>query len=780
MSPIEQTSSIQATKKSKTRPPVPFKLTLYPPSLRPNPDHITKEEEVSIEISTDEELDQDEKYPENATRDIEQLIEESSDKELFHAKLKRLEKESLRRFENKWTGIISKYSNINDDRESDEIDLVTGEIVTNNGHLNRLRSGGADDKGTRRLTTFKLWKQQAGNQQDETMRNRRQKFDQRVAKQREKSMRRMRISSPSKAGNRISLTSGDSLRNVSPTKGQVPAGVETDESPTKKRKIFVQQDTESSTSEYSETEADTSSDYSVDDGSEADNTVEEDASYEQSSDDEERDIEEGSVHDSNANNGKIHQKGSSNGKYFKQFGSSILNGPRLVLDEGPLSRSTLELELSSENERASSPTKTRSKVEFGLIPMKPKKLPSKLTKHRQVSTENLSGDDNSIQNISHLFLEHSSPKPIKVYNWHLSDQTKIDPSSFLDESSPMNSPQKASNSKLTEKNGHSSSCPSETPPLSPSPSSASCESFEEQISIVEEPYYFLGDISHTVSLSTLKIFNCCVINCSFCTMNRKMYSSHLIKHHSDLLYKLGYPVDSMGSGSRRRSFTKFKEIKNQITHLDKKTLLREFPLRFNIPVSTCVHKCDKFINGSKCQMFYLHAEDLTKHKQSGKCSFQTQIIFCPILGCGYMTDGGYKEWRNHLIDAGHCEIGIEQNKRESDKVGDVSHDGESAMDDVDGSPSDDSQIIGVRSSSCYQDGPNSMINDDTQNSVSVTRKPSSEPPSQSIHHDSSKHNLLLNNLKAMTSLAKQDRFSTRLSIQDQVESDYESIDKLFK
>lgn len=73
-----------------------------------------------------------------------------------------------------------------------------------------------------------------------------------------------------------------------------------------------------------------------------------------------------------------------------------------------------------------------------------------------------------------------------------------------------------------------------------------------------------------------------------------------------------------------------------------------------------------------------------------------------------------------------------------------------------------------------------MINDDTQNSVSVTRKPSSEPPSQSIHHDSSKHNLLLNNLKAMTSLAKQDRFSTRLSIQDQVESDYESIDKLFK
>lgn len=146
MSPSKQSDSLQAT--NQPRPPVPFQLTLYPPSLRPNQYYTPKEEEVLIEISTDEELDQDEKYPEEATRNIEQLIEESSDKGLFHAKLKRLEKESLRRFENKWTGIISKYLNINDERESDEIDLVTGDIITNNGHLHRLRSG--DDDGKRR------------------------------------------------------------------------------------------------------------------------------------------------------------------------------------------------------------------------------------------------------------------------------------------------------------------------------------------------------------------------------------------------------------------------------------------------------------------------------------------------------------------------------------------------------------------------------------------------------------------------------------------------------
>ena len=105
MSPSKQSDSLQAT--NQPRPPVPFQLTLYPPSLRPNQYYTPKEEEVLIEISTDEELDQDEKYPEEATRNIEQLIEESSDKGLFHAKLKRLEKESLRRFENKWTGIIS-------------------------------------------------------------------------------------------------------------------------------------------------------------------------------------------------------------------------------------------------------------------------------------------------------------------------------------------------------------------------------------------------------------------------------------------------------------------------------------------------------------------------------------------------------------------------------------------------------------------------------------------------------------------------------------------------
>ncbi|KAI5967344.1 hypothetical protein CANMA_003164 [Candida margitis] len=796
MPPLKQSSSIQhANGDPKPKPPVPFKLTLYPPSLRPAQNQnqnqnqtSSKEEDVSIEISSDEELDGDERYPEEATRDIKQLIEESTDKQLFHARLKRLEKDSLNRLENKWTGIISKYSSINDDMESDEIDLVTGDIVTNNGHLNRLKSGGSGGaKSAKKLTVFKLWKQEGDTKQDEAIRNRLRKLEQRSSKQQDKNRRRrMQISSPSKSSSsQFASITGDSFRNISPTKGQVPTAVETDESPTKKRKIFDQQVSETSASEYSETESDISSDYSIDDGSEADNTVEEDESYEENANEESRDENEVEGADY-VNDEKEYQMGQSNAKYFKQQELTLLNAPRLGPNSGPLARYTPEPESSSGSDipRSISKTKRGSGIEFGLISTRhqQQRSPVKSMKHRQVTDKDDIRDesDDSVHNVSHLFLDHSSPKSNKNCSRQSANESRFEPSPFLGKSSPASSPQDATNIKQMDVYGtHTltssfSSSPSKPPKPVTLPSSTSCESFEEQISIVEEPYYFMGNRAHTASSSAFKVFNCYVNNCSYCTMNKKVYSSHLIKHHSKLLYKLGYPVEPKSES--KHGLLNNESIDNQITDLNKQRLLREFPLRFDLPASKHVHKCDQKINGAdNCQMFFLHAKDLMKHKQSGTCSLQTQIIFCPILGCGYMTDGGYDEWRAHLIDAGHCAMtrgeakignGDEPVGVSSPMVGD-----DNDSDDGD----DDIEIMEIRSVSGFED----KSNDKDRNPNHEMRQ--QIPPQNPKPNDDSptKRTFLLSNLKVLATRSQDDRCPTKLPAKTQVDSDYDSIDEVF-
>ena len=49
-----------------------------------------------------------------------------------------MENQSLQRFKSQWDAIIDKYSKIDDSTQSDEIDIVTGELITNNGHLDKL------------------------------------------------------------------------------------------------------------------------------------------------------------------------------------------------------------------------------------------------------------------------------------------------------------------------------------------------------------------------------------------------------------------------------------------------------------------------------------------------------------------------------------------------------------------------------------------------------------------------------------------------------------------
>lgn len=59
---------------------------------------------------------------------------------LFHNHIDHLKKQSNKRFKDKWDEILQKYSQIDDEKESDEIDLITGKITVDNGHLKSLIS----------------------------------------------------------------------------------------------------------------------------------------------------------------------------------------------------------------------------------------------------------------------------------------------------------------------------------------------------------------------------------------------------------------------------------------------------------------------------------------------------------------------------------------------------------------------------------------------------------------------------------------------------------------
>lgn len=57
---------------------------------------------------------------------------------LFDAEINRLKLASTSRFQKKWNDILAKYAAVDDITESDEIDLSTGEIIVDNGHLRSL------------------------------------------------------------------------------------------------------------------------------------------------------------------------------------------------------------------------------------------------------------------------------------------------------------------------------------------------------------------------------------------------------------------------------------------------------------------------------------------------------------------------------------------------------------------------------------------------------------------------------------------------------------------
>lgn len=165
--------------------------------------------------------------------------------------------------------------------------------------------------------------------------------------------------------------------------------------------------------------------------------------------------------------------------------------------------------------------------------------------------------------------------------------------------------------------------------------SDSSSSFDDEYLIVSSPFQ---------PKSTRAIYNCAFDNCHYCTGNKSLYQSHLLEKHTVKLRELGYPVNIHGPAAHS----------DKLSHNSKRELLRDFPLVLDVPPIPNTFNgrpivCGrKMQNGLECKKYFL--DDLQDHR----CSAKRQVLLCPLLGCGFMTDEGYLSWRNHFIEEGHC------------------------------------------------------------------------------------------------------------------------------
>ena len=92
-------------------------------------------EELVFNGSNDENSNEGNEQPDESRQFIDSSSILHREKKEFSEELNRLQKDNNRKFKEKWIGILSKYSQINDETESDELDLWSGKIIRNNGHL---------------------------------------------------------------------------------------------------------------------------------------------------------------------------------------------------------------------------------------------------------------------------------------------------------------------------------------------------------------------------------------------------------------------------------------------------------------------------------------------------------------------------------------------------------------------------------------------------------------------------------------------------------------------
>lgn len=180
----------------------------------------------------------------------------------------------------------------------------------------------------------------------------------------------------------------------------------------------------------------------------------------------------------------------------------------------------------------------------------------------------------------------------------------------------------------------------------------------------DELYSVISDLTDNVSIA---LFSCAFPGCPFSSESKASYRAHLISNHATGLQRIGYPVSST---SRRQ----------EVYHIPELTILKlnlHFPMQMNI-LPEIPYECKKKLVSGNCKKIFLNSDQLAEHQSKfpQECSIRKQVLLCPILGCDFMTDDGFKEWRTH--------VNSHESKLERVKFSDPERKGSNAelMDDI--------------------------------------------------------------------------------------------------
>lgn len=151
----------------------------------------------------------------------------------------------------------------------------------------------------------------------------------------------------------------------------------------------------------------------------------------------------------------------------------------------------------------------------------------------------------------------------------------------------------------------------------------------------DELFSVVSDLTDSIQVA---LFSCAFPNCAFSSESKSAYRSHLLSRHTPELLRIGYPVPCTSH-------------EQDDIHIPELTILKlnlHFPLQLHIPEGPL--ECNKNISAGKCKRTFLNPEQLTEHhkRYPKECSTRRQILLCPLLGCAFMTDDGFEEWKAHV------------------------------------------------------------------------------------------------------------------------------------
>lgn len=529
------------------------------------------------------------------------LHEGQYDNELdFQAEIERLKAASSQKFRSKWEEILSRYAAMDDATQSDEIDLATGEIITDNGHLRLLAT---TDSVVGEVVVGDIWSEHwqrlDTNQRNKQLRERRKKQE---LKTKLKSLEKFYHKSPQKlhippVGIHAPAPLDNLLLNPSPTKRFLlsPIRLDTLFGSKENSPFKSQREKEPYLQSPSKTSPLKEHDSKVLYFDMPKKTLHNAQPQGKRSS---LELQQNSQENSHQNlQENSHQNSQENSHQNLQEDSQLFSSLRVLTPElpyhiSPLKRERLDIESESTDvsplkrkpsARKANPLRAFTNEDFKIINDEPRKA---------LINEQLRNASDSL------------------------DESSADAASF--ENCSLDFPNSVSKSAGR-----------------PDASSRSVD-FEEEYTIVDD-LSVLG-----IHLHSTNIYNCAFHSCRYCTGNKSMYQQHLLGRHRQELITLGYPIEEK---SHSISFN------SESLGVDIKQLQRVFPLQFELPPPPV--PCGLRVNGQPCRKLFSTKTQAQIHHFKRSCSTKIPVLVCPVLGCGYMTDCGYEEWKAHMISAGH-------------------------------------------------------------------------------------------------------------------------------